>query len=78
MHRARQGFIATITRRAPVTRSMAPPMPGTIFPGIIQFASRRSGADCLLPFDYDLPNGACCRKLTLAAFSANDKSYLGT
>src|ERR1700729_2284332 len=30
--------IATMTRLAPVTRSMAPPMPGTIFPGIIQLA----------------------------------------
>jgi len=32
--------IATMTRFAPVTRSMAPPMPGTILPGIIQLASR--------------------------------------
>ena len=32
--------MATITRLAPVTRSIAPPMPGTILPGIIQLASR--------------------------------------
>src|ERR1700722_7690089 len=32
--------MATITRLAPHTRSMAPPMPGTMRPGIIQFASR--------------------------------------
>ena len=30
--------IATMTRLAPVTRSMAPPIPGTILPGIIQLA----------------------------------------
>src|SRR3954452_12300962 len=30
--------IATITCFAPATRSMAPPMPGTILPGIIQLA----------------------------------------
>jgi hypothetical protein len=30
--------IATITRLAPVTRSMAPPIPGTILLGIIQLA----------------------------------------
>jgi hypothetical protein len=34
--------IATTTRFAPVTRSIAPPMPGTILPGIIQFASSRA------------------------------------
>ena len=32
--------IATMTRRAPVTRSIAPPMPGTFCPGTIQFARR--------------------------------------
>src|SRR5262249_28127165 len=32
--------MATITRFAPVTRSIAPPMPGTSFPGIIQLARR--------------------------------------
>jgi hypothetical protein len=31
--------MGTITRLAPVTRSIAPPMPGTILPGTIQFAS---------------------------------------
>src|ERR1700730_243842 len=30
--------IATMTRLAPLTRSIAPPIPGTILPGIIQFA----------------------------------------
>jgi hypothetical protein len=30
--------MATMTRFAPVTRSIAPPIPGTILPGIIQFA----------------------------------------
>jgi len=30
--------------------------------------------DWLLSFDYGLPNVACCRKLTLAAFSANGRS----
>jgi len=32
--------IATIARFAPVTKSIAPPIPGTILPGIIQLASR--------------------------------------
>src|SRR3954468_9129530 len=32
--------IATMTRLAPDTRSMAPPIPGTIRPGTIQLASR--------------------------------------
>ena len=31
--------IATMTRLAPDTRSMAPPMPGTILLGIVQLAS---------------------------------------
>ena len=31
--------IAMTTRLAPDTRSIAPPIPGTILPGIIQFAS---------------------------------------
>ena len=31
--------MATTTRLAPETRSIAPPMPGTIRPGTIQFAS---------------------------------------
>ena len=30
--------MATITRFTPSTRSIAPPIPGTIFPGIIQLA----------------------------------------
>jgi len=30
--------MATITRLAPLTRSIAPPIPGTILPGIIQLA----------------------------------------
>ncbi len=33
-------IMATMTRLAPVTRSMAPPMPGTSVPGIIQLAKR--------------------------------------
>ena len=33
-------IIAMTTRLQPVTRSMAPPMPGTILPGTIQLASR--------------------------------------
>src|SRR5262245_39231187 len=41
--------IATITRLAPVTRSMAPPMPGTILPGIIQFASVPCASTCSAP-----------------------------
>ncbi len=32
------GSIATITCLAPTTRSIAPPIPGTIFPGMNHFA----------------------------------------
>ena len=32
--------MATITRFAPLTRSIAPPIPGTILPGMVQFARR--------------------------------------
>src|SRR6266550_7974276 len=41
--------IAMITRFAPVTRSIAPPIPGTILPGIIQFASRPWASTCSAP-----------------------------
>ena len=41
--------MATITRRAPVTRSIAPPIPGTILPGTIQLASRPSRSTCRPP-----------------------------
>ena len=41
--------IATMTRLDPVTRSMAPPMPGTIFPGIIQFARCPPASTCKPP-----------------------------
>jgi hypothetical protein len=30
-----------------------------------------TASDCLLPFDFDLPNHAGCRKRTVAVFSAN-------
>src|SRR6516225_291764 len=41
--------MATTTRRAPDTRSIAPPMPGTILPGIIQFASWPRSLTCRPP-----------------------------
>jgi len=41
--------IATTTRFAPETRSIAPPIPGTILPGIIQFASRPCTSICRPP-----------------------------
>src|SRR3954462_9263421 len=41
--------IATSTRLAPLTRSMAPPMPGTILPGIIQLARRPPASTCKPP-----------------------------
>ncbi|MNL50048.1 hypothetical protein D3C87_1730300 [compost metagenome] len=41
--------IATITRLAPETRSIAPPMPGTILPGTIQLASWPSSSTCNPP-----------------------------
>ena len=41
--------MATTTRFAPDTRSIAPPMPGTILPGIIQFASRPCASTCKPP-----------------------------
>ena len=33
-----------------------------------------SASDCLLPFDFDLPNDAGYRRRTLAVFSANGRS----
>src|SRR5690606_12045835 len=41
--------IRTLTRRAPCTRSMAPPMPLTILPGIIQFARSPEDDTCMAP-----------------------------
>ncbi len=41
--------ISTITRFAPCTRSIAPPMPLTIFPGIIQFAMSPAADTCIAP-----------------------------
>ena len=41
--------MAIMTRFAPVTRSMAPPIPGTIFPGIIQLANRPCASTCSAP-----------------------------
>ena len=41
--------MATITRRAPATRSIAPPMPLTILPGIIQFARLPRSSTCSAP-----------------------------
>src|SRR5690606_11659047 len=41
--------ISTITRLAPCTRSMAPPGPLTIFPGIIQFARSPRAETCMPP-----------------------------
>src|SRR5918993_894361 len=41
--------MATITRLAPATRSMAPPMPGTILPGTIQLARRPCWSTCRPP-----------------------------
>ena len=41
--------IVTTTRLAPETRSIAPPMPFTIFPGIIQFARLPSRSTCSAP-----------------------------
>ncbi len=41
--------MATITFFAPATRSMAPPMPFTILPGIIQLARLPSRSTCSAP-----------------------------
>ncbi len=41
--------IITMTRRTPATRSMAPPMPLTILPGIIQLAMSPSWLICMAP-----------------------------
>ena len=41
--------IVTTTRRAPATRSMAPPIPFTILPGIIQLARLPSWSTCSAP-----------------------------
>src|SRR5688572_19944840 len=41
--------MATITRLAPETRSIAPPMPGTILPGIIQLARCPCESTCRPP-----------------------------
>ena len=41
--------ISTITRFAPWTRSIAPPIPLTIFPGIIQFAMSPDAETCIAP-----------------------------
>src|SRR5262249_55204839 len=41
--------IATMTRLAPATRSMAPPIPFTIFPGIIQFAMLPCSSTSIAP-----------------------------
>src|SRR4029450_2082089 len=41
--------MATITRLAPLTRSIAPPMPGTILPGIIQLARCPCASTCRPP-----------------------------
>ena len=41
--------MATMTRLAPLTRSIAPPMPGTILPGIIQFARCPCAPTCTPP-----------------------------
>ena len=41
--------ISTITRRAPLTRSIAPPMPLTIDPGTIQLARSPAMETCIPP-----------------------------
>ena len=41
--------MSTILRRAPWTRSMAPPGPFTILPGIIQFARSPAADTCMAP-----------------------------
>ncbi len=41
--------IRTMTRRAPCTRSIAPPMPLTILPGIIQLARSPCSLTCIAP-----------------------------
>ena len=41
--------MSTITLRAPCTRSIAPPMPLTILPGIIQFAMSPLWLTCIAP-----------------------------
>src|SRR5208337_1700341 len=41
--------IATTTRRAPATKSIAPPIPFTIFPGIIQFARLPDSSTSIAP-----------------------------
>ncbi|MNH29312.1 hypothetical protein D3C79_895390 [compost metagenome] len=44
-----QCSISTTTRLTPATRSMAPPMPLTILPGIIQFARSPRSETCMAP-----------------------------
>jgi hypothetical protein len=41
--------MSTTTFLAPCTRSMAPPMPLTIFPGIIQLAMSPAADTCMAP-----------------------------
>jgi hypothetical protein len=41
--------MTTTTRRTPATRSMAPPMPFTILPGIIQLAMSPFSATSMAP-----------------------------
>ena len=41
--------MATTTLAAPLTRSIAPPMPGTIFPGTFQFPKWPSSSTCRPP-----------------------------
>ena len=41
--------MVTTTRRAPATRSMAPPIPFTILPGIIQLARLPCSSTCSAP-----------------------------
>ena len=41
--------ISTMTLRAPWTRSIAPPMPLTILPGIIQLARSPVAETCIAP-----------------------------
>ena len=41
--------MATMTVLAPLTRSMAPPMPGTILPGTIQLARLPCWSTCSPP-----------------------------
>ena len=41
--------MATMTRFAPTTRSIAPPIPGTILPGMIQLARLPAASTCRAP-----------------------------